>query len=927
MHSHLDIQVEGRSLALRPDQSIDIEDRNPLFNNTEMFSLPIDAPVEGNRVVFRNVDDIHSGLRPSDMEHRAARIVADGVPMRSGVTVVQEGQEVGDTMSLSIDDSTVTFEDLVSDLKCRDVPLKDDIVVGEKIGRVDVTVRYDAEVHIGLGGGSYANTGRVKDLRVTSSFEPQALGFSWPGRCEEVSAADGTAKVKTVRTYPGGHTVNVPAERDGRDLPTYINVSEPYGSSAGSPHTDSGGATIAWPYCNARVCYLHKGLGDDGATTAGVAEPSEHPMYEDHWPYWVLEADRPASGLCFYVRYFLDCLWDYLGVTFDGTALDAVPDLGRLCFFSTRCEYSTTPRLGKRVPLHTLSGLDAVNRWLSSRGCGGQLELEPPEQRELDYYRYTGTVWSRGVQYRVTDMPFAKGEETRFGTVTWIKSIPHPTDSSWWGVESLEAEVVNMYATGDNFPDASVQDVLDSLEASFGIRFRYDYQQNRVTAYLMRDVFRQGAAADPRPFNGTLLSAVPLTEKITGVRMKYSAESDPDEQMDNIRRQKRDYDTDFDYIDYPDGRVVTDKEYKDFFTEAGDEDMRVYVDLHTGNAYRVKINSDASTADEKKPVWFEVGQFKGVEIGDCSKRNEDYVREFVSQFQPMSWNDVNFQQECSAVTVSGTGTDETGGAASYSAGTATARPLLAAFTDEDMEHEFVLSKVRTSVSPALYAFYMTQKLTLTESYDPTGTDGGSPLGEADWGLSVALMRGGGTDASVQEYDHGYDGFGNDKWRTVSGEYAMASDTIDQFGNEFDYNGESPGIGSEDRFSLKIRAWKPFLYYTDATGRTHVTADLALEGQPVSAGSSLTWQRPFSGPEAWGRRGLYDTFMKEYAWFLLNRKPLRLRLLTTAAQLADVPLHWMERWNVGGLTGYIDRMKYSIAAEEGLGTVEMDFYCV
>lgn len=75
-----------------------------------------------------------------------------------------------------------------------------------------------------------------------------------------------------------------------------------------------------------------------------------------------------------------------------------------------------------------------------------------------------------------------------------------------------------------------------------------------MTAYLLRDVFRQkdtsGNALAPITLPCTVLKVNKLSEKITGVRMKYSAESDGKEQMENIRRAKRDYDTDFDYIDY-----------------------------------------------------------------------------------------------------------------------------------------------------------------------------------------------------------------------------------------------------------------------------------------------------------------------------------------------------------------------------------------
>ena len=91
--------------------------------------------------------------------------------------------------------------------------------------------------------------------------------------------------------------------------------------------------------------------------------------------------------------------------------------------------------------------------------------------------------------------------------------------------------------------------------------------------------------------------------------------------------------------------------------------MNCYVDLATGNAYRIKIDADAKTVGEMKPSLFEVGGLKGAEIGDCSKENDDYVREYRSQFEPIICNVLKRDQNGSI--------------------------LLAPFVDEDMEHELL----------------------------------------------------------------------------------------------------------------------------------------------------------------------------------------------------------------------------------------------
>ena len=91
---------------------------------------------------------------------------------------------------------------------------------------------------------------------------------------------------------------------------------------------------------------------------------------------------------------------------------------------------------------------------------------------------------------------------------------------------------------------------------------------------------------------------------------------------------------------------------------------------------------------------------------------------------------------------------------------------MAALIDEDMEHEFVKQYVKNTMSSMVADFYVTEELSLRESYDPSSTDdGNSPLQSYDWGLSVAIMRGGGIDSTHESYDYNYDGFGNSKGRT------------------------------------------------------------------------------------------------------------------------------------------------------------------
>lgn len=875
MNSKLVILANQHPMALPDDASISVEFKNPLFNDIEMFSYPMTFPLEGNRHYLKNIDDINSDLRPVNYEHTPMQIIADGIPFASGTAVMQEDEAVDDSLSMNIDSSTQSFSELVGDLKCRDIPIptedKESLQIGEKIGNVHIKIEYRYHAVVKYDGKKDDDDVYADNLdKIESTIEPQALGFSYPGKCWVDSNQFATRENRNTRKYKD-NTVIVP-----RVSKSFINVTDEYGAS-----TRSSSATPA-KYCNARVCYKHYKLDDNGQTSSDVVPAKESTnLYEDKSPYWVLDADRPQSGICFYVLYFLDCLFKYLNVQFDKSALLSVEDFKHLCFFTTRCQYDVEPIHGTEDnPYYT--NVDDINKWMSSRGCGGQFILEDPEPKQVQSIVLNGETKKVGQDH--------------------IASIELKSTIT---SKSISANIMAMYANSDNFPDEDVSTVLDALENAFGIKFNYDYEQKKVTAYLIRDVFRR-QPFEPRRFYAQVHDMVPISEKITGIRMKYSNEEDSKEQRQYIKDSNKGintgYDTDYNYTEYPKDRTVYRANlYQDIFRNLSNGDKKVYVDTTTGNAYRVKVDGDAKTANDLRATLFEVGQWKGVEYGDCSTVNDDFIKEFEIGFAPMSFNDVNYQRELLLASGAAKGTYKDGKHYSiFDVNKEDLQPILAAYADVDMEHEFVEQRIRNSISSSWADFYLTEVLKLVESYNPANTDdGNSPLQDDSlWGFTLAMMRGGGTDLTTQTFDYNYDHFGNSKWCTVSGKYALASDTMDNWGNQFDYNGVHEGIGKGERFSLKIRAFK----------------------QPDWASEPLCDEKVRS-------RGLFDTFMIDYAYFLLHRKKYRVRCLCTVAQVADIPNHWKEWWLIDGKKCLIDKVSCDISAKDGMGEVELEVYSI
>lgn len=989
MHSHLDVEIAGKSLTLPEDFSISIEERNPLFYETEMFSLPVPIPLRGNRDIIKNVEVPQSDVRPLDIEYQPVRVRVDGMPFKSGVVCISEDEEIEDHITFNVDAARMSFADLIGDLECQDVPIKDKIQVGEKIGNVKVEVKYEyrVKVHYHSGKKDEWDEFPFSDSETISGvFEPQALGFSFPGVCQVTGEKQkAVPDIFKGREYQNGNHVTVP-----KILTSYINVADPYPGK---------------PYCNARVAYTHHGLNDDGTTSDGLPDVDkiDKSAREEHYPYWVLDADRPQSGLCFYVLYFLECLFQHLNVSYDLSALMDIEDFKHLCFFTTHHKYytevaheGTEPERykegdnipagkqigdivthgvyqegddipegyypGDEIPVMqgffcnetqsryqkpprisiTINGrapstttkiwkeysetefnqilFGDINTWLNSRGCGGQLVLAYPESKQVQDFDYI----KNGVKSRVV-----VGKDN-------VVSIEIEPKVRW---ARVSANILSMYASSENFPEESVKTVLDSLENSFGIKFHYDYEQKKVTAYLLRDVFRNKNREDPIDFLGQIKSMNKVAEKIAGVRMAYSAESDSKEQRRNVKRGIKNYDTDYDYIDYPEDKTVVGLTYREISNlpkSQQKENLQTYVDITTGNTYRWKTSAEALEKGDYKISLFQVATFKGVELGDCSTANQDYIREFISDFVPVPFSDVNYRiSEMMVAPDAKKSMVKDGDTYEVANFNSDYSPLLSAYIDEDMEHEFVEQYINNALPSAFVDIYLTEQLKLVESYDPNSTDdGNSPLQHIDWGLAIAIMQGGGADAQIQLYDYNYDWMGNSKWRRVPGQYALTSDSIDMYGNSYDYNGEQPGDGGGERFSLKIRSYAPFVYYIDNAGRFHMNRDISLEGKQVEGVPGQIWVIPCAGDvlDDSGKiikkirsRGLCESFQSEHFHFLLNRKVFRVGVLATAAQLNDITNHWRSRYRINGHVGWIGKINYDIHKNEGIQNAILEFY--
>ena len=934
--SHLCIKTPTGSLALPPDFSLDIEEQNPMFNEKDMFSLPVQIPKEGNLHLLKNMFARKSPLRPISLEDTQMEVIAEGIPFRFGHISTSDGEEMTDSISVNMEGNSA-LRDLIGDMSLKDVRVDDDLVIGKKVSEIEVESKIKAVLRLGRSGPDHLDLDVETPVdgnkgEYISHFQPQALGFS---------------------------------------KPMNINVSQAFPDM---------------PYCNARVAYKRYGteVDDDGNRTT-----SSEVEYGYYGPYEVLDAERQQSGICWYVLYILRKAFEQLGVAYDDSELLAIEDMRRLCFFTTKCTYDEGDSAGFFSDSVNEDKMQRMNAWIAQQlqfAVGEELDIymnigandvsDEAKVQKLDIPDGSLVTRSQGrakiiapAQYAGKQLPYSEpipeghavvvgdtpirrsgGQiDIRFN-VDWRITPPDETpidipagtvvtveysddcDFMAWvkqhQVLSCSCRLRYMLANSQNLPDENLTTVLESMEAQFGVRFVYDAEKHSVKACLLRNMYRDHDA--PIEFVGKVIEMNKIAEKIKGVKIGYGSESDDKEQRDNLRDMIKDYDLDYDYIDYPvpldaggtkgmagvvkaSETIVSNGQYaKCLAAGATNTDNVCYIDSKTGNAYRVKISSEYTSVKDMKPAFFEAGAYVGVRLGDCS--DEDCTETFASSFIPVPLNDVNFERVQMAADNASDQTNPDN------------QPLLCAFVDEDMEHPYLPQYLDYPFDKMTFIDVTVRcKLTLHEAYDTSGSDdGNSPLQTVDWGLTIGIMRGAGNNATTEIYDHDYDGFGTAKYAQVVGTYALTADCMDAMGNYYDYNGSDDGLGGGERFSLKPRAYKTPVWAPDGQYVNEDTQVVSLytedtwSGGAVGVGEIVKYDKT---------RGWVDRFMMEHARAILDRRKFIVRAVTTVAFLADLPRHWHKRFNILGEIGYINKVNYKLSAEKGLEDVEIEFYAL
>ena len=547
-----------------------------------------------------------------------------------------------------------------------------------------------------------------------------------------------------------------------------VNVSSPY-----SPST---------PYCNVRVC---------------VKRTDEYDPSKEV-PYWVYDAERPWSGVCFYVAYFLDCLFAHLNITEGENHLKEVDDMTRLAFFTTKCEHE----LGDILP----------------------------EDNGVQFKDYAN------FEFNYRDTP----------------------------VKSISTRSVRVYATNKNFPDTDVRSLLDSLFNAFGLRLVEDVKNRKISMFYMRDILRDNEVVD---VNVNVVGESVSYEKIEGVKISYGGD---------------DNDTSYHYRDWDQNEVK--ENFNDIILSVAANNETCYISTKTGNKYRIKVDEEAVKEGNEKalyPSLVEVAQFPDYVIGEDNERTE----ELKIAFSPVVENEVVLD----SLKDQGTMTSQ----------------RLAVYVNADMKKKddaWIWLGVKHPDGHTSQAGNFRIKYNDPQAFDETL---GNPLLSLDSGFMLGVMRGPGSEAKTEVFLKDYDGNGNDAWTTVVADYAFTADTMDAYGNRYDYNGTAEGGIADQENSISLK--------------THIQTakDLGLKD---AEGNDIDW-----GIDATAaKRGLADRFMSEYMYWLLHRKTVSMDVDTTLSQLTS--LSWFKQLRVSDTVGRLKSRKYTLS-NSGVTGMSIELYTI
>lgn len=793
------MQIDGKWAVLSEGDSVNIENNSPVWGEGNSFSLPFELDIEANRHILGNADQITGQSVYEVLDGKRAVLYTLGIPVYYGKIKMEDEVELSEgKVDVTLVSGNLTFDEMIDGMNCQDVELLDRIVIGERVTEFSIYIEKTSDVNINGNASGY--------------FPSRFMWMSSNG----VSTA---------------------------------NVATPYPDAK---------------YCNTRICYLipeknqeGEDLGHEtlyyGTTPVDMTIPLKKVYNPEMYARnVVLDYDRSMSGICFYVLYFLDCLFAKLGFSFDNTGISYMEDMKRLAFCNARCGYDEE-NAGVNVTPEDISG------------------------------KLNGEA--------IFSYNLLKGKYKPTWTIPLKRCI----------------------ANSKNFPNSEVSEVIEGIQQGFGVRFLFDWRSNGVSCFYVRDILK---GSEVKILHGVqVYDASKLENNIKGVQIAYSESGDENSA--------------FDYTDWRRKTIVKDS-FNEMIAEVTAQNKDLYIDERNGNAYRVAIDEEATTTEEANPTLIEVGTFNKVKYGDCS--DEKCIENIEIGFSPVIMNDVFYKKRRTALRSAVRESDESESRKVSGDSSQSGHPdtrgnndqMFAWKLDVSMKYPSWVPFIRVAISTGerdipefSYSYFDAQRFdesrtnqskeayiakykgrrNLASHIEANIYENESPIQGYEAGYLLGIMRGPGNKSGVEDFAENFDGEGNFRYVMTSTNSAFHSDTVDNYARAWDYNGTMEGgVETEGSISLKLRAEKP----NPEGGFYPITETYAQ------------------------RRGLFDKFYSEYAYFVVNRKIVRMKCRMEMADLLNID--WTKRYKIGEYVGFINKYSYSVSST-GISDVELEMYYI
>ena len=870
----IQLKINGEWAVLPPGFSLKMMVNSPLFSDQGNLSYPFELPTEPNTHIFKNVAHPQGLVRLRDFHGKPAEIWFDGNLIFYGQTEVSGDIDFSKpTFSLNVVSNNGAFKDMVSGLNCRDVNIIDKIKIGWRPSRVVWDTPEKEYTFSCFKDGITKWLAEFQKMTPTQALDKRTLDIKpYLKDCGDLALP---------------HVVFSELEH---------NVSEPYPMKS---------------YCNVRMCCPNakdESVQSESADSTGYG-------------YKVLEIDKNNNAPSFFVLYFLDCLFskENLNINYsnDGLFVDGdrtrpkYEDLCRLAFLNAYPRYDDVGegQYNADIPilkydLREMIGADTCYYRLSSR-MHYAISYNEVVGRKLG-----NTAVGIGYEYSTNERKDVNDNADENLNSRWYK--------------------YDCYANGKNFPDTSVQNVISDLTNAFGIVFDYDQENNYMQLHIVRDVMRDKDVQEP---DCVIIDKPTIKRSMkNGVILSYGENED----INYNYRMPNGHDK----YGGDDPKI-----FSDYLNLSSSNRMRTdahtYYEKNTCGAYRIKV--DESTGRE--PQFFSAAAYRDYKIGiikDAYNRNhryynsgnvydqsdtkvyvdrdEDAAEKITINYKPVTINDVwqylankdkvlgvdvfaypssaADQDLCVWVDAEGYNTHANVGVFDYISGSGMQgdKPHMDGSGKKAKQTTIkVLSSTAEMMSVNKVVEVNGVEVRITMGIDVTiagdcAFDLSAEehyLAKANVGYTLGIMRGPG-NKSQPDIQYNYDDEGNDTWIDTYDKPAFTADSIDLYGQVFDYNGEENGGATLDgRLSLLLDARKVKEYDDD--------------GNPVYFEYTN---------EEFARRGLVPKLLEEFLYFKSHCATVSIPVMMSLAQIKNIKLM---KWNrFGDFTGLIKSVNYDIS---------------